>query len=229
MAERGLTAPVQQGAAQVVGDTLGMLGPAIGTQFAPQIAGSLNRGAANFASPRTLNRQAGAVYVGKQKIAGNAYHGTGDAAFSRFNPEMIGARNADVGDAFWLTDDFGHARGYARQATGRKVGVNVKEANVFYRNPMVVDAMDSAQKFAQEWGAPDPQDWEEASELLRYSDWLRDQIASAMKMGKDGLIVKNTGDAPFTAGGLATHFAVFNPRRVRFLQQTEPTGLMGSR
>jgi len=81
MAERGLTAPVQQGAAQVVGDTLGMLGPAIGTQFAPQIAGSLNRGAANFASPRTLNRQAGAVYVGKQQIAGNAYHGTGDAAF----------------------------------------------------------------------------------------------------------------------------------------------------
>jgi hypothetical protein len=61
MADRGLTAPVEQGAAQVVGDTLGLVGPALATQFAPQIAGVLNQAGANLAAPRTLNPETGAV------------------------------------------------------------------------------------------------------------------------------------------------------------------------
>lgn len=63
MAERGLTAPVQQGAAQVVGDTLGLVGPALATQFAPQIAGALNQAGANLAAPRKMSSQSGMAYV----------------------------------------------------------------------------------------------------------------------------------------------------------------------
>jgi L-amino acid N-acyltransferase YncA len=52
---------VQQGPARVLGETAGLLGPAMVTQFAPQIAGGLLRAGDNLAAPAALNRQAGAV------------------------------------------------------------------------------------------------------------------------------------------------------------------------
>jgi hypothetical protein len=55
MASKGLTAPVQQGASQVAGETLGLLGPMAAVQYAPQIARGLLAVADNAAAPRTMN------------------------------------------------------------------------------------------------------------------------------------------------------------------------------
>lgn len=172
-------------------------------------------GAANAGKVGPISAQRGAVYVGKQKVADNAYHGTAED-FSRFSRDKVGAQNADFGDAFWLTDDYGHARGYAAQASGSKTGNVVKEANVYFKNPMTVDAMHEANLVADDIGIPRPSSWDEASELLGYNDWAKNVIQAARAKGHDGVIIKNTGDAPGTAGGLADHFAVFNEGCVRF-------------
>jgi hypothetical protein len=105
MADRGLTAPVEQGAAQVVGDTLGMLGPAIGTQFAPQIAGALNRGAANLAAPRTMGKQSGAI----------VWHGS-PHKFDRFDSSKIGTGEGaqSYGHGLYLAEAPEAAGEYAR-------------------------------------------------------------------------------------------------------------------
>lgn len=80
MAERGLTQEVEQGIPRVVGETLGMVGPALATQFAPQIAGAINKGAANLAAPSRLNKEAGVVYGGPiAKQLDQKYGGAVDA------------------------------------------------------------------------------------------------------------------------------------------------------
>lgn len=61
MTQKGLMAPVRQGASQVIGETAGLLGPAMVSQFGPQIARGLLKGGENLASPRTLNPQRGVV------------------------------------------------------------------------------------------------------------------------------------------------------------------------
>lgn len=63
MRRRGLIREVQQGPARILGETAGLLGPAMATQFAPQIAGGLLKGAENLAAPTTLNKQAGVINV----------------------------------------------------------------------------------------------------------------------------------------------------------------------
>lgn len=63
MAERGLTQEVEQGVPRVVGETLGMVGPALATQFAPQIASVVNRAVDNAMAPTKLSKQAGVVRV----------------------------------------------------------------------------------------------------------------------------------------------------------------------
>ena len=61
MNEKGLTIPVEMGAPRIVGETLGMAGPAVVAAKAPQIASAMNRGVQNLAAPTSLNRQAGVV------------------------------------------------------------------------------------------------------------------------------------------------------------------------
>ena len=61
MTQKGLMAPVRQGASQVIGETAGLLGPAMVSQFGPQIARGLLSAGDNLASPRTLNPQRGVV------------------------------------------------------------------------------------------------------------------------------------------------------------------------
>jgi hypothetical protein len=63
MKRKGLMRDVQQGPARVLGETAGLLGPAMVTQFAPQIAKGLLQGADNLAAPATMNKQAGAVLI----------------------------------------------------------------------------------------------------------------------------------------------------------------------
>lgn len=69
MQERGLTRDVEMGAPRIVGETLGMAGPALAAQFAPKIAGALNQGIDNAMAPATLNKQAGKVFVYPQDEA----------------------------------------------------------------------------------------------------------------------------------------------------------------
>lgn len=63
MKQKGLMRDVPQGPARVLGETAGLLGPAMATQFAPQIAKGLLQGADNLAAPATLNKQAGVIDV----------------------------------------------------------------------------------------------------------------------------------------------------------------------
>jgi len=162
---------------------------------------------------------AGAVYVGKNKIADNAYHGAGKDFKGRFDPDMAGSANADQHGSYWLTSDWGQARGYSVAADRNNMTKPiVKEANVFLKNPMEVDAMQAAKNLADDVGVDQPTTWEDAAELLQYNQWLNDSVFDAKKMGHDGLIVRNTGDAPGTAGGLADHFAIFNANRARFIK-----------
>ena len=70
MKQKGLMRDVEQGPARVLGETAGLLGPAMATQFAPQIAKGLLQGADNLAAPTTLNKQAGAVMVDPSEYRG---------------------------------------------------------------------------------------------------------------------------------------------------------------
>ena len=63
MAQRGLTRPVQQGAAQVAGATAGLLSPFAAAAKAPQIAAGLLQAGRNAAAPATLNKQRG-IFMG---------------------------------------------------------------------------------------------------------------------------------------------------------------------
>lgn len=59
MRRNGLVRDVEQGPARVLGETAGLLGPAMVSKFAPQIAGGLLQAGDNLAAPSTLNKQAG--------------------------------------------------------------------------------------------------------------------------------------------------------------------------
>lgn len=61
MEKKGLTKPVQQGAASLLGETAGLLGPTVLAAKAPQVAKGLLQMGENAAVPATMNRQMGAI------------------------------------------------------------------------------------------------------------------------------------------------------------------------
>ena len=63
MKRQGLMRDVQQGPARVLGETAGLLGPAMVTQFAPQIAKGLLQAEANAAKPAVLRKESG-MFIG---------------------------------------------------------------------------------------------------------------------------------------------------------------------
>ena len=77
--ERGLTAPVEPGWSKVAGETVGLVSPAMVSQFGPQIARGLIKGGENLAAPRTLNPQTGAI----------VWHGS-PHKFDKFDSSKIG-------------------------------------------------------------------------------------------------------------------------------------------
>ena len=79
MAQKGLTRPVQQGAASILGETAGMLAPMAVAAKAPQIARGLLQAEANAMAPRTLNPQTGAI----------VWHGS-PHKFDKFDSTKIG-------------------------------------------------------------------------------------------------------------------------------------------
>ena len=63
MRRKGLIRDVEQGPARVLGETAGLLGPAMTAKFAPQIAGGLLQAGDNLAAPRTLPAEFGGIKV----------------------------------------------------------------------------------------------------------------------------------------------------------------------
>jgi hypothetical protein len=61
MADKGLTRDVPMGAPRIIGETLGMAGPALATNFAPQIARGALGAMDNLSAPATMNKQAGVI------------------------------------------------------------------------------------------------------------------------------------------------------------------------
>jgi hypothetical protein len=100
----GLRRPVEQGAARVAGETVGLLSPTLMTAKAPQIARGLLAGADNLAQPATLNPQAGAI----------VWHGS-PHTFDRFDASRIGTGegNQSYGRGLYLADSPDVARQYA--------------------------------------------------------------------------------------------------------------------
>jgi hypothetical protein len=103
MTQKGLMAPVRQGASQVIGETAGLLGPAMVSQFGPQIARGLLKGGENLAAPRTLNPQTGAV----------VWHGS-PHKFDKFDSSKIGTGEGAqaYGHGLYLAESPGVAVSY---------------------------------------------------------------------------------------------------------------------
>lgn len=63
MAQKGLTAPVDQGLPKMAGEFLGNVVPAVGFAKAPQIAAGMNRMVDNAMAPTALGKQRGVIDV----------------------------------------------------------------------------------------------------------------------------------------------------------------------
>ncbi len=148
MTQKGLMAPVRQGASQVIGETAGLLGPAMVSQFGPQIARGLLKGGENLAAPRTLNPQTGAV----------VYHGS-PHKFDKFDSSKIGTGEGAqaYGHGLYLADEADVALNYAprdpkfeqkimgayKQAEARQLYpvMEVHEAYLLHKTPQEVQKM----------------------------------------------------------------------------------------
>jgi len=65
MKHHGLLRDVPNGPAKVLGETAGMLTPALAMQYAPQIASVANKAISNAMAPQSLNKQQGVIGLGK--------------------------------------------------------------------------------------------------------------------------------------------------------------------
>lgn len=114
--KRGLIRDVPQGAAQVAGETLGLLAPVAVAAKAPQIASGLLRAQENAAAPRTLRPDAGAI----------VWHGS-PHKFDRFDSSKIGTGEGAqaYGHGLYLAESPDVANQYARELSA-KISVNDK-------------------------------------------------------------------------------------------------------
>ncbi len=104
MAQKGLTRPVQQGAASILGETAGMVAPMAIAAKAPQIARGLLQAGENAMIPRTLNPQTGAI----------VWHGS-PHKFDKFDASKIGTGEGAqaYGHGLYLAENKGVADEYA--------------------------------------------------------------------------------------------------------------------
>jgi len=79
MKHHGLLRDVPDGPAKVLGETAGMLTPALAMQYAPQIASVANKAISNAMAPTTANKELGAI----------VWHGS-PHKFDRFDSSKIG-------------------------------------------------------------------------------------------------------------------------------------------
>lgn len=104
MADRGLTREVPMGAPRIIGETLGMAGPAVAAAKAPQIAAGLNQMQSNAMAKKLLNSQAGAVYMPNGLLSSNLDDANKLADFftsKGFKPNVI---KADGGSVYVTAD-----------------------------------------------------------------------------------------------------------------------------
>lgn len=159
MQKRGFTAPVEMGAPRIIGETLGMAGPAVVAAKAPQIAAGLNRAGANLAAPRTLHPQKGAI----------VWHGS-PHKFDKFDSSKIGTGEGAqaYGHGLYLAEKQGVAQEYA-DALGKEVLIKGKPA---YQAKTGAQAADLPVSNA-------------AAGHLRMSDW---DLQKALKMAEDDFV-----------------------------------------
>ena len=115
MAQKGLTRPVQQGAASILGETAGMLAPMAVAAKAPQIARGLLQAEANAMAPRTLNPQTGAI----------VWHGS-PHKFDKFDSTKIGTGEGAqaYGHGLYLAEAPAVAKEYATKLSSAGLARN---------------------------------------------------------------------------------------------------------
>jgi len=109
MKRKGLMRDVEQSPARVLGETAGLLGPAMVTQFAPQIAKGLLKVGENLAAPRKLNPQTGAI----------VWHGS-PHKFDKFDSSKIGTGEGAqaYGHGLYLAESPATADFYKKNLSG---------------------------------------------------------------------------------------------------------------
>lgn len=139
MKHRGLMADVPQGAAQVAGDTFGMLAPMMAVAKAPQIAKGLLQAGDNLAAPRTLNPQAGVInWPGAPKAV---YHGTGKNFDSFDRSKLTSNTNADDAAIGWHFSDNKSDAGFYADMAARKSGLEkgyIGQWDLDIKSPLVI-------------------------------------------------------------------------------------------
>lgn len=171
MQKKGLTAPVEMGAPRIIGETLGMAGPAVVAAKAPQIAAGLNQAGANIAAPRTLHPQKGAI----------VWHGS-PHKFDKFDSSKIGTGegNQAYGHGLYLAESQDVAKTYQNlkpitdQTDGgfiqARAAFDIGKGNVKKALKWLDDRASSVQKNAQfltDGGASEISQIERARELLK--------------------------------------------------------------
>lgn len=138
MAEKGLTRDVEMGVPRIVGETLGMAGPAVAAAKAPQIASGLMRIGENAMAPSTLNAgpmsgQRGAVLL---KPIDGPHYSTQNLA--EYSPKLYRETSIDNLSAFgpnsysqpldlWFANDPANALG---QGANKGVMIELDALNV---------------------------------------------------------------------------------------------------
>ena len=127
MAQQGLTQPVPEGIAKTVGETAGLVVPAVGFSKPAQIAAALRQGGENLMAPSRLNKQAGVV----------GYHGTMTPGFDKFTLDTFGKTDSGwLGKGIYAADSPVDASAYA--SVNNKPGGAVYRVDMDLKNPLEI-------------------------------------------------------------------------------------------
>ena len=153
--KRGLTRPVADSAANVAGDTLGMIAPMLMMAKAPEIAKGLLQGADNMMAPRTMNPETGAI----------VWHGS-PHKFDKFDASKIGTGEGAqaYGHGLYLAESPDVASSYTKMNVhGDQLDSLSPSAKKFVREQMfsgvgsddILKSAGMSKKQAAKWDAED--------------------------------------------------------------------------
>lgn len=189
MKSKGLMRDVEQGPARVMGETAGLLGPALATKFAPQIARGLLQGGENLAAPARLNKQAGVI----------GYHGTMTPGFDRFSLDHFGKTDQGwLGKGVYAAESPTDASAYA--SVSNQPGGAVYRVDMDLKNPLEIV-----------WEAENRGDLLAKRRALGsegFTKWLKEQ-------GFDGVKFVGPKTALNSAGERDIQYMAINPDAVR--------------
>ncbi len=243
MREKGLTAPVQEGASKVVGDTIGMISPmGLSKQGAKAMidAGSKLKGLPVGMSIKDVSGpQSQALMLAQQRAAlpveqgglglaaGNtpaeraaamgykdAYHGTA-SDIRQIDPKMFGSSTGSnsAKRAFWATDDPTTARGYAEYAANQ---APVKS---------LVDQADTFERIAQKSsGAYAQKYYDKYDDALRQAEELEAAIAANPLRGQNVMPLMIAPNNPKVMNAAGAEFVDAEGGINNFLRQAKTEG-----